>query len=192
MFCCEQACAGVPTPTPHVDGDGRQVFDSPGGQFIIVVEGRIGASGQSVGVALEAVPPDGRPDLQIQATVPQGNGSRQVCDVGSPPFGGGVPGIVPPRFDSEPLVTDALRDLACRFEVFPRGSPCTIVDPSGQSGFIGSNSTVQFCDIIAATALFPPGEALITARLRDVGGETGPERQIIVRVATPTATPVSP
>lgn len=132
---------------------------------------------------------DGRPDLQIQSTVDMGDGSLDVCDTGSPPFGGGVPGVDPPSFEpNDPFLTGAFVDFACRFEVFSRADPCTIVHPTGQSGFVSSTGLVQYCDIVAATAEFPPGEALLTVRVRDIDGETGPAEQIVLRVATPTPT----
>jgi len=172
---------------------GRRVYDTRSGQFIIVVEGLRGASGANVGNSLMPTGLDGRPDLQIQSTNSQGNGSVAVCDTGTPPFGGGIPGINPPRFDAgDAFVTNALLDFACRFEVFTRSAPCTIIDSTRQTGFIEPAATVQFCDIVAATAEFPPGETVLTTRLRDASGQVGPAAQIVVRVATPTPTGALP
>jgi len=119
-----------------------------------------------------------------------GNGSLVVCDTGQPPIGGGVPGIDPPNFTpGNSFVTNALNDFACRFEAFSRADPCTRVDATGGSRMIDSNADVQFCDIVARTATFPPGESLLSVRLRDQIGNLGPTAQIVVRVATPTPVP---
>lgn len=177
---------GLPTPTPVLDALGRQVFEAPASQFIIVVEAAPGANGAAVGSSLGAVAPDGRPDLQIQSSVTLGNGSLTVCDKGPPPLGGGIPAINPPSFAlGEPLVTDALLDFACRFDVHQRSSPCTVLDATGQPGYIEPAATLQFCNIVAATAALPPGDALLTVRVRDRGGELGPAREIVVRVTAP-------
>jgi hypothetical protein len=42
---------------------------------------------------------------------------------------------------------------------------------------------VQFCALVDVSISFPPGDTLITARLRDVLGNVGTQRQIVVRVA---------
>lgn len=159
------------------------------GQFLIVVEGVRGESGfPPARSLLPGV--DGRPDLQIQNTRPLGDGSSTVCDTGQPPAGGGVPGILPPSFDPlSGLITNALVDFACRFEAFDRTSPCTRSDASGDARLIDPSAEAQFCDIVAATAVFPPGESVLTARLRDALGNVGPTAQIVVRVATPTPAP---
>jgi hypothetical protein len=184
VFCCESECATTPTPTPGFDEFGRRVFEVASGQFILVVEGKPGISGRSVGTQLNAPGLDGRPDLQMQSDVPMGNGSFLVCDKEAP-NAGGVPAVAPPRFDpADTPVTNALLDLACRFEAFTRSAPCTLVGPATFS-FIEPAATAQFCYNVAASAAFPPGEAVLTVRLRDTGGETGPEQQIVVRVATP-------
>lgn len=167
---------------------GRRTFKTRSGQFVIVVEGRPGNSGAPVGVSLEPGI-DGRPDLQIQNTRDMGNGSRTVCDTGPPSAGGGgVPGVDPPRFDAEdPFVTDALNDFACRFDPsVSNSSPCTVLDEGREPRLVVSSSTAQFCDFVGSTAAFPPGDNVLTVRLRDVSGRPGPTAQIVVRVATPT------
>lgn len=191
VFCCDLSCAGEPTPTPKYDDLGRRVYDARSGQFILVVEAARGSNGVSIGTSLVGAGLDNRPDLQIQGSRPMGDGSTKVCDLGPPPIGGGVPAIDPPSFDpNSPFVTAALRDFACRFEVFNPSAPCTITEPTGQSGFIAEETVVQFCDTVAATALFPAGETVLRARVRSINGETGPEAEIVIRVATPTPTPV--
>lgn len=189
LFCCEASCATTPTPTPKVDVFGRRVFDVKAGQFLIVVEGKAGPSGVLPADSVMPEPPDGRPDLQIQSTTALGNGSPAICDTGVPPAGGGVPGINPPSYAPlDSRITDALVDFACRFEAFDRGSPCTRSDSTGDSKLADSTSTVQFCNAVASAASFPPGESILTVRLRDREGNVGPTKQIVVRVATPTPT----
>lgn len=188
VFCCELGCQTTPTPTPAFDGLGRRVFETVSGQFMLVVEGVRGPSGMPPGNSL--LPGfDGRPDLQIQNTRNLGNGSLAVCDT-QPPNAGGVPGITPPNFAlGNAFVTNVLNDFACRFEAFSRVNPCTRSDASGESRTMDPGADVQFCDIVARVAMFPPGESVLTARLRDQLGNLGPTAQIVVRVATPTPTP---
>ena len=101
-----------------------------------------------------------------------------------------MPGIDPPSFDSDPSITDALDDFACRFQQFSSTAACTYLDASGDPRLVTAGASVQFCDFVATTAVFPTGESVVTARLRDVVGNTGPPTQIVVRVATRTPTPL--
>lgn len=129
---------------------------------------------------------DGRPDLQIQANRPLGNGSVQVCDVTQ----GGVPAINPPRYDaSDNNITAALLDFACRFQVLSGNDPCTLLDASREPKKLNSQSSIQYCLLSSGKATFPAGDTLVTARIRDKSGEVGPQAQIIIRVATPTPKP---
>jgi hypothetical protein len=190
LFCCEQECANDPTPVPVFDPQGRRIFETRTGQFLIVVEGSSGLSGLVPGESLQPVPPTNRTDLQIQNHRPMGNGSLQVCDTGPPATGGGgIPGVNPPSFAQTSAITAALNDFACRFEAFSSGTPCTQTDATGQAKTIHPQTTRQFCDNVSATEVFGPGEHIMSVRLRDVGGNVGPTAQIIVRVATPTPLP---
>jgi hypothetical protein len=181
----------LPTPTPHIDAFGRRVFTTRSGQFILVLEGKPGLSGSQVGVQTGGFNSTELPAVQVQNTRPLGNGSLTVCDTGAPSAGGGgVPGINPPSFDvSVPFNHDAIRDFGCRFQAFSTQSACTIVDITREPRTVSTAATQQFCDIVAATATFAPGENVVTARLADVFGRTGPTKQIVIRVATPTPTP---
>lgn len=167
---------------------GRRIFSAPSGQFIIVVEGRPGLNGIEVGKGTDALGTDGRPDIQVQSTSALGNGSLTVCDLGPvSQGGGGIPGINPPTFDPESeFVSNALADLGCRFQHFSPSTPCTLTDASGEAKLVDSRATAQFCSFIASTATFPPGETIVSARLRDVLGNVGQTVQIVVRVATPS------
>lgn len=178
----------TPTPTPAFDPQGRRVFRMQTGQFMLVVEGVRGPSALPLGTSMQPGV-DGRPDLQIQSTKPLGNGSVAVCDVGMP-NPGGVPAIITPDFSAgDSFITNALNDFACRFGVFSRASPCTRSDASGDSRMINAAADMQFCYTLTTATKFPPGESIVTTRLRDVQGNLGPTAQIVVRVATPTPGP---
>lgn len=160
------------------------------GQVVIVVEGAPGLSNQKIGTSLQPGD-DGRPDLQIESSRNMGNGSTTVCDTGpASSGGGGIPGVAPPSFQVDaPPITDALNDFACRFQSYTASSACTFTDASGEPKIVTPGATAQFCDFMAKTTEFPPGDSLLTVRLRDIAGNTGPTAQIVVRVATATPTP---
>ncbi|HVO22317.1 MAG TPA: hypothetical protein VMW56_01670 [Candidatus Margulisiibacteriota bacterium] len=197
VFCCDVSCARTPTPTPAFDAQGRQIFKvGSGAQFVIVVEAAAGLSGVLPGRSLTPVPPSNRSDLQIESTSNLGaNPTTKVCDTGPAPQGGGIPGINPPSFDdTNQMITDALNDFGCRFGVFNVGSgsnatgPCTKVDATQDPQLVTRNAppgTVQFCDQVATVAAFPPGDSVVTVKVRDANGNLGPSKQIVIRVATP-------
>ncbi len=163
------------------DTQGRQIFATNYGQFIIVVEAVPGFSGAAAGMSLSAVAPSGRPDLQIENNRDMGNGSLAVCDAAQ---NGGVPGVPTPDFSpGSQFITDALNDFACRFDPdISASAPCTILDTTGLYETITPNPSVQFCDIVQSNASFPSGDSILTLRLRDVLGNLGPPAQILVRV----------
>lgn len=151
----------------------------------MLVEVRPGPDNQQVGTSLKAGG-DGRPDLQIEVNRDLGNGSPEVCDADL----GGVPKINPPRFDGgDGMITNALLDLACRFQVLTANEPCTFIDSSGEHKKVHPEASHQFCWLGSGKATFPSGDTIVTVRVRDVAGEYGPQAQIVVRVATPTPTP---
>jgi hypothetical protein len=168
-----------------------------GAQFVIVVEAAPGLSGVAPGKSLTPVPPTNRSDLQIQSDHDMGdNPSTTVCDKGpASQGGGGIPKVFPISFaENDPQITDALNDFACRFSVFNFGfggnatGPCTKIDATQDPALVTRNapiSTVQYCDQVATTAEFPPGDSIVTAKVRDENGNLGPTKQIVVRVATP-------
>ena len=189
LFCCDVSCAADPTPTPAFDAQGRRIFFSSAGQFVIVVEGVAGLSGAVPGTTLRTSLD--RPDLQIESTQKLGNGSVAVCDTGPASSGGdGVPGINPPSFaPDDPVVTDVLKDFACRFQAYKPSAPCTFTDASGEHKLVNPGAAVQFCDFVASTAEFWPGDSLLSVKLRDTLGNLGPTAQIVVRVTPPTPKP---
>jgi hypothetical protein len=181
-------CA-TPTPTPFFDGSGRRIYQVDFGQLLIVVEGVKGSSGQAVGQS--TLPgSDNLPDIQIETTRKLDDGTQSWCVNGG--LVGGVPGVDPPDFTPENppgLLTSALTNFACQFEYHADGSQCTWAGDTTNVRFVNSASKAQFCDLMSADAPFNPGDSIVTVRLRDSGGNTGPTAQIIVRVNTPTPTP---
>lgn len=195
------------TPTPFFDAQGRQIFPLKTGQGLIVVEGVPGLSLAAPGKLTSPGAPDNRPDLQIETTQAMGNGSAAVCDDGNSskpghlsPAGGIFP-IATPNFTLEPnpgptpgTVTGALNDFGCRFEEYDPGFLCTFFGDTGTPRYLGTGTVgtnaVQFCaKISSSAAAFNPGDSIVTVRLRDINGNTGPTAQIVVRVSTPTPTP---
>lgn len=169
---------------PKYDG-GIRVFEvTANGGFMVVLEARPGANGRSVG---NSVPPPipgqpNRPDLQILASRPWGNGSAAVCDT-DPASGGGVPGFNPPTIGSDQAITDALVDLACRYGSFLPGAPCTL-DGNGNESVLttgGLSNGRQFCNIVSPLIGVPVGDTLLTAQVRDTQGNLGPAQQLIIR-----------
>jgi hypothetical protein len=193
VFCCEPGCLLTPTPTPAYDSAGRRIFNSLTGQFIIVVEGRAGANGRAPGTSLLPSVVDNRPDVQVQSTRPFGNGDPQVptmCPPGLFSLDGGIPAINPPSFAAGAMITNALNDFACRFDPnVGLSAPCTLLDATREPRLVDTNARVQFCTRPRADERLQPGESVLTLKLRDTGGSTGPTAQIVVRVATPTPRP---
>jgi hypothetical protein len=115
-----------------------------------------------------------------------------VCDIVTPPFGG-VPGIDPPRFDDSAAVVDALNDFGCRFvdgtgNPFARGCATSCVrNTNGDYACVDGNTAAQFCVLVDTPLQFPPGDTLVTVRVRDQlpNGQPvnlGAPRQLIMRV----------
>lgn len=173
------------------DAQGNPIYVRPfGAGFFIVVEGKPGSSGASLGtITINTSPsdPSARPDIQIEANRNLGNGSGLVCDSGPPPAPfGGVPGINPPNFDpTSQTIADALNDFGCRFDVHDKTAPCT-VNVNDIPGFVASDSTQQFCTarVIDSALQFAQGDTLLTVQLRDKGlpPNIGNQQQLVVRV----------
>lgn len=178
-----------------VNPTGIPIYERPfGSGFSLVVEASRGASNASV--ANFAFDEFGRPDLQIQVNRPLGDGSALVCDDGHFQFEiGGVPAINPPSFSDDQSVSDRLNDLGCRFlngAGQPLGRACSdkfacIRFQDGRFGCVSQSIPAprQFCGQISQNLAFPTGDTLVTARVRDVAGNLGPQAQLIVRVAPP-------
>jgi hypothetical protein len=155
---------------------------------LIVVEGAIGASGQPPGTQLREPPafPGGRPDLQIEASSPLGNGDSITVDCTTNPNFDGIAAVPTPNFGPGASVTDALRDFSCRFQVFNLTFPCLRgTDANFTLGNPGAAPIVEFCDQVSQGHAFPVGDTVLTVRLRDSALNIGPPEQIVVRVLSP-------
>jgi hypothetical protein len=155
----------------------------------LVIEGRPGPSGAPVGHSAFDTTVTTFPDLQIEVSRPLGDGSPAVCDMTAPMLGG-VPAINPLNFDATSTNIDTINDLACRF-LDGGGAPlgrgktesCVVFD-SGDYHFVNTNSTLQFCGFMDQPLQFPSGDTLVTARLRDILGNVGPQAQIVIRAGS--------
>src|SRR4029453_11881552 len=179
------------------DPDGRPIYLRPSGHSLsLIIEGRPGPSGGGLGQSAYDTA-GGLPDLQLIVSRPLGNGSVEVCD-DMPPLIGGVPVASPFAFSDDPALVAAINDLGCRTDN-GAGSPlarsattaCTL-DGSGEYAFVDDTTTAQFCVPISVPWAFPAGDTIVAARLRDVAGNLGAPREIVLRnaaVSGPTATP---
>jgi len=161
--------------------------------FSLVVEGAPGPNGIAVGRYTYFGDPTVAADLQIQVDRPLGNGSDAVCDR-SGSTAGGVPAIDPPSFENlDDTLVGRLNDLSCRFvdgggasAGRRRNEACVKFLPLEEYGFVGADSSIQFCTLAVDRLLrFPDGETRVTVRLRDEEGNFGPPAQFVVHVGTP-------
>lgn len=171
--------------------------------FLIIVEGRPGASGSPLSQcnsSYDEFSADARPDVQILSNRNLGAGDPAVCDGPQPApetgFGcggrpgavipiGGIPGFADPDFESPSrAISDALNDFGCRMAYKPPSEPCTVTALGNPRYVMGTNSTDQFCTERTwdGNEPFPRGDTLLTARLRDFAGNLGPPARIIVRI----------
>lgn len=177
-----------------VDALGRDVYvRSFGSGFSLIIEGRPGLDGARVGLEVFEMapdPPTRRPDVQMIVSAALGDGSPVVCDNRSNPQGG-VPAAAPFGFQEQQPITDVINEMSCRIDSGARTSDrdaCTL-SPRGDDfgfAFVDASSKVQFCLPIALTWAFPVGETVVAVRLRDILGNTGDVREIVVRVLGPS------
>jgi hypothetical protein len=172
---------------PTVDGEIPIYQRSFGFGFSLVIEAGRGASGRPVGSETFAIA--GLPDVLVQATRALGDGSGAVCDNHEPTFGG-VPGIDPPRLEDPGAIADPLNDFGCRFidgTGATQGRPCALSCIRYDNGEFRckdeGNTERQFCAPISVPLQFPDGDTLVTVRVRDVAGNPGPPKQLIIRVS---------
>ena len=170
--------------------DGVPVYQRPlGFGFVIIVEGRPGDDTLSVGLSSfdhDPNDPEQRPDLQLLADRPLGDGSAAVCGT-SPGTLGGVAAVPSLSFDVTQPISDAINDIGCHF-IDGRGrtrgrfanSGC-VRYANGIYRFADDASRVEFCATMTKQAAFPPGDTRLKVRLRNLGGRTGAERELIVR-----------
>ena len=179
---------GQPIASIGPQDDGYPTFVRPPSGFIIYIEARPGISGRPVGsVTFESDPTDPNvlPDLQLLVSRALGNGSLAVCDDGpSPQPIGGVPAVVPPEFGGSQVVSNAINDLACRFDARSSGAQACTRDGFLNYAFTVAESKMQFCTSpgIGSELAFPLGDTIISARVLDVVGQPGMTKNIAIRV----------
>ena len=183
------------------DDSGRPIFvQQLGYGLLLVVEARIGPSTRPVGnytVSYEEGGTEKDPDMQMILSQPLGDGDPRICDIFDPNFGG-VPATVP--FDFEDDAHDAIADMGCRFDDgsgrhIGRRDPlnaCTFTNQLFGYSFVDTTSYIQYCSgpgPIDVHWAFPLGDTVVRARVKDIRGNFGEPRDIIVRisgVSTPT------
>ncbi|HVN85752.1 MAG TPA: hypothetical protein VMW17_12995 [Candidatus Binatia bacterium] len=185
----------VPTPIGN-DPGGTPIFTrGTGFGFLFVVEGRRGTSGSPVGQKVFNYDPNDstvRPDLQILTDTALGDGSTAVCDTGGLPQAtpnltpipaGGVPASAL-TFGPGQAISDAMNDLACRFDVHETADRACTLDSGGNFAFAGKDagSEIQFCGVATHTLTLRSGDTKLSAQLVDAAGHLGDRRSIIIRV----------
>ena len=179
----------MPLDPIGVTSQGWPIYTPPfGAMFTLVVEAGPGPSRKRVGLnAFNYNPgdPTARPEHEIIVSRNLGDGSKLVCD-NMKPILGGVPAEA--GFDLTQPVSDAINDLACRFDNGTgvpggrtAGNQC-LINVQGDGFFANSSSTVQFCALIAEPFGFQSGDTVVTARVHDVTGLPGPPASMVVRV----------
>jgi hypothetical protein len=175
-------------PASGTNEEGVPVYERTfGSGFSLVIEGRPGSNDLPVGTSAFETDVQAFPDLQIQSNRDLGDGNVQVCEASDIPLSG-IPAIAPPSFEATQANVDALNDFGCRFQNglgAPVGRPeseACVQFESGEFGFVDPASTIQFCGFVSQRFAFPPGDTLLTARLRDQRGNPGSAAQIIFRV----------
>lgn len=171
-----------PLQADSTDAMGRPVFARPFGQgMTLIIEARPGQSRRAVGETTYSDTGD-LPDLQVLVSRPLGDGNPAVCEHDG--HSGGIPAV--PNLDFSPATATlaAINDLGCRvYDRHAQGPafPCTRTS-SGDFAMVTPVSTSQFCIPIAKAWAFPAGDTVVAARVRDVAGNLGPMREMVVRV----------
>lgn len=177
-----------------VTEDGIPIFERFfGSGFSVVVEGRRGGTNADLGPNTynwSPVDPTVLPDLQVVVSRALGDGSASVCDDIAPQLGG-VPAVEPPEFGTTQAVANAINDFSCRFKDglgSRRGrdaiDACTL-SGDGIFRFVNATTTLQYCGLINEPLSFPFGDTVVTAVIRDLGGNVSVPRQIVVRISVP-------
>jgi hypothetical protein len=179
---------GMPVEPKSVDKNGVPTYNSVAGSgFILVVEAKPGVSNKEVGRRLYAHvedDPEVRGDLEIISNRALGDGSRAVCDRQRPTIGG-VPATT--NFDYSQATSDAINDLACRFENFVESDFSCTLDKTESYSFVDASTTTQFCLIVARAYGFDEGTTELSVRVRDIAGNPGPVKKM--RIFRPKEAP---
>ena len=178
----------IRTPSGQTE-DGKPIFDFPNDfGFIIVAQGRPGTNRQALdtcGLMGTGGCGSGRAGVQILASRPLGNGSPAVCDT-TPPTIGGVPAPRPDlQFDGSQAVTDAINDLACRFDLHPATETACTLDELGNNAFVAPATldTRQYCTPVVGSELtFPSGITRLKLQIKDTSGTVGNQAEIAILV----------
>ncbi len=176
------------------DAAGRAVYRTSG-RGTLIVEGRVGTSARGIGDT--AFSPGRLPAFQAIVSRPLGDGSEAVCDRDAMPPGG-VPASLPFAFRSDRAAIARVNDLGCRINDgtgVPRGRRDSLNSCVRDSAdFVDPSSAIQFCADFTSVELLPEGDTILAARLRDLDGNLGATREIVLRVpiseVTPTPTPI--
>jgi hypothetical protein len=203
---------GFANPIPPIGFDpaGRPIFNHEiGRELSLFVEARAGANKVRPGDF--TVPQAGRDaDVQVLFSNPLGDGSPAVCDTVEPNIGG-VPATIPLTFEPTTQETlDHIDDMGCRFDN-GQGRPIGRRDPdeactfTGQRfgfSFVDRESDIQYCTSRFENAWeFADRDTTVAVRAKDVLGNFGEPREIVVRIGdpqpptltpTPTPTPRAP
>ncbi|HUI24596.1 MAG TPA: hypothetical protein VL403_00825 [Candidatus Kryptonia bacterium] len=184
---------GTPLEPMSVGKDGIATYKAQvGSGFLLIIEAKPGLNNYEVARSIFNYDPNDpakQPDLQLISSRPLGDGSEEVCDSRRPNIGG-IPAVNPPSFKETQKVSDALNDMACRFEVFVDSASACTTSKNGNFSFVNPESTTQFGMIVARAWNFPLGTTLLTVRVRDTEGNPGPTKQI--RVFRPKPPPPRP
>jgi hypothetical protein len=176
----------VRTPNGETN-DGVPLYDWPThAGFIVVVEGRPGTSNRPIDFScgIMGTPPCvDRAPVQIIADRPLGNGSTAVCDT-TPPDIGGVPAVPGLVFGPDQATTNAINDLACRFDNHPQTTVACTFDALGNFSYVDPRTVTQFCSVpaIGQELAFKSGITRLKAQLVDSAGNIGNMAQIAIRV----------
>jgi hypothetical protein len=175
--------------------DGVPIYErSSGSGFSLVLEARPGGTKSAVDPSTfnsNPASPLVLPGLLIEVSRPLGDGSSTICDDTAPTLGG-VPAVDPADFSPTQGVANAINDLSCRFkDGFGLYSgrtkiqdACTTFEDGGFR-FVATGTTVQYCGLLEDAVSFPPGDTVVTARVRDLAGHVSFPSRIVVRVKTP-------
>ena len=155
-------------------------FRNAGSGFRIVVEAGLGTNSVPPGettLAVDALDPNKRPDLQVVCDRDLGDGNDVICD-------GGVPAVAPPHFDSRARTSAAINDLGCHFSAFTSAAFGCTLNSFGNPSFVDSRTRLQYCLLVNRALEFPQGSTLCSVQVRDRGGNLGPQTQFIVEVGS--------
>jgi hypothetical protein len=175
----------VRTPNDETN-DGVPIYDWPTqAGFIIVVEGRPGTSNRPLGSCgtMDAAPCPDRAAVQVLADRALGNGSAAVCDDALPNIGG-VPAVPSLDFGGGQMVSDAINDFGCRFDVHTTTLTACTFDELGNFSYVKPLTTLQFCTApaLGQEMSLKPGLTRFKAQIADTAGNIGSTAQFVVRV----------